>query len=213
MISHNSFYGGGRGDRVQYVCYMSRVCSLMHMQKHWCMCARMHALKVCMYLGQNMILYKRSSLSKLSHTHTHTHTEPVYRYCAVCVRAFTVMHKQKNSVLVSTSLNFNRRWLQRKPGMFVDCPTIPPDDRHTLGTHTVKNHWKAALFQGELCASLKGRNMLVFCGHGKQADGCINKACWNIWSLLCVQLFNVFKEQLWRIADYHSLLPLHFSTE
>lgn len=38
--------------------------------------------------------------------------------------------------------------------------------------------------------------MLVFCGHGKQADGCINKACWNIWSLLCVQLFNVFKEQL-----------------
>lgn len=167
-----------------------------------------------MYLGQRMIFCKRSneySLSKLLYTYTHTHTLSESIDTVQCVRAFTVLHKQKNSVLVSTSLNFNRRWLQRKPGMFVDCPTIP-DDRHTLGTHS-ENHWKAALFQGVLCASLKGRNMLVFCGHGKQADGCINKACWNIWSLLCVQLFNVFKEQLWRIADYHSLLPLHFSTE
>ncbi len=77
-----------------------------------------------------------------------------------------------------------------KPGMFTDCSAIP-DDRQSKSTEKQRS-----VFQGVLCASLKGRNMLVFCGHGKQADGCINKACWNIWSLLCVQLFNVFKEQL-----------------
>lgn len=49
-----------------------------------------------------------------------------------------------------------------------------------------------------------------FRGHQNIADGSINKACWNIWSLLCVQLFNAFKEQLRRFADYHSLLPASF---
>ena len=45
---------------------------------------------------------------------------------------------------------------------------------------------------------MKGRRgeKAVFCGHWKIADGCINKACCNICSLLCIQLFNVFKEQL-----------------
>lgn len=79
-----------------------------------------------------------------------------------------------------------------------ECLQIVPQFQMTdaHARHSKITEKQRCLFQDVLCVSLKGRNMLVFCGHGKQADGCINKACWNIWSLLCVQLFNVFKEQL-----------------
>ena len=59
--------------------------------------------------------------------------------------------------------------------------------------------------------SWRGGGEGCFCGHWKIADGRMNKACCNICSLLCAQLFNVFKEQLWRIADYHSPSEQHFT--
>lgn len=101
---------------------------------------------------------------------------------------------EKNSASVSISLNFIWSSLQSNWECLLIVPQFQMTDTHYA--HSEITEKQRSLFQGVLCVSLKGRNMLVFCGHGKQADGCINKACWNIWSLLCIQLFNVFKEQL-----------------
>lgn len=104
-----------------------------------------------------------------------------------------MLHTQKKSV--STPFNFNGKRFADKPGGGGSSAAIPRSQVHTMRAEKTaeKEHF---LIQGVLCAPSKGGNTRLFCGHGKQADGCINKACWNIWSLLCVQLFNVFKEQL-----------------
>lgn len=93
------------------------------------------------------------------------------------------------------------------------CPRAAQSPFYTAikSNNKGQKSWSITVCVKKASASTEKKNgVKCFRGHQNIADGSINKACWNIWSLLCVQLFNAFKEQLRRFADYHSLLPASF---